>query len=248
MQTRYSPIASAGPPWRRAKLVAVGLGVALASFGTLTAVAALPASAASVTSSNFTIGSPTGGVNAVSATPTSTVQSTASVSYAVNFTATAALATGGSITVTPSAALGSVPANGALVDQSSGCLQSGFNGGNATTTSVTFILISSCSIATGNKVQVSFTATAPAASVTSYSFGVSTSANATLVSSNNITNTSTPPILAVGNATPGVNTVYTISQFGAANGGLTAAHSRTGAHRQLLPDLHGQPTHDRLGN
>ena len=223
MQARYSPIASAGPPWRRAKLVAAGLGVALASFGTLTAVAALPASAASVTSSNFTIGSPTGGVNAVSATPTSTVQSTANVSYAVNFTATAALATGGSITVTSSAALGSVPANGALVDQSSGCLQSGFNGGSATTTSVTFILISSCSIATGNKVQVSFTATAPAASVTSYSFGVSTSANATLVSSNNITNTSTPPILAVGNATPGVNTVYTISQFGAANGGLTAA-------------------------
>ncbi len=223
MQTKYSPIRSTGPLWRRAKLGASALVLAVASFGTLTGVTALPASAASVTSSNFTIGSPTGGVNAVSATPTSTVQSTPNVSYSVTFTATAALSSGGSIAVTPSAALGSVPTNGSLVDQASGCLQAGFNGGSTTTTSVTFVLISSCSIASGNKVVVSFNATAPAASVTSYNFGVSTSANATAVASNGITNTSTPPILSIANTTPGANTVYTISQFGAANGGLTAS-------------------------
>ena len=124
MQTRYSPMTSAGPPWRRAKLVAASLGVALASFGTLTAVTALPASAASVTSSNFTIGSPTGGVNAVSATPTSTVQSTASVSYAVSFTATAALAMGFHH-CDAVRGVGSVPANGALVDQSSAACSPG---------------------------------------------------------------------------------------------------------------------------
>ncbi len=223
MQTKYSPIRSKGPLWRRAKLGASALVVAVASFGTLTGVTALPASAASITSSNFTIGSPTGGVNAVSATPASTVQSTPSVSYSVSFTATAALSSGGSIAVTPSAALGSVPTNGSLVDQASGCLQAGFNGGSTTTTSVTFVLISSCSIASGNKVEVSFTATAPAANVTSYNFGVSTSANATAVASNSITNTSTPPILSIANTTPGANTLYTISQFGAANGGLTAS-------------------------
>ena len=112
---------------------------------------------------------------------------------------------------------------------------------------MTFILISSCSIASGNKVQVSFTATAPAASVTSYSFGVSTSANATLVSSNSITNTSTPPILAIGNATPGANR-FTRSASSGRQRGPHGGHSRTGAHRQLLADLHCQPTHDRLGN
>ena len=106
-----------GASVRSAKLAAGSLALALGFFGTLTAVTALPAFAASVTSSNFTIGSPTGGVNAVTATPTSTVQSTASVSYTVNFTATAALASGGSITVTPSAALGSAPTNGSLVDR-----------------------------------------------------------------------------------------------------------------------------------
>jgi hypothetical protein len=197
--------------------------LALGSFGTLTAVAALPAYAASVTSSNFTIGTPTGGVNAVSATPVSTVQS-ATVNYTVSFSATAALSSGGSVTVTPSAALGSAPTNGSLVDlTSSGCIQSGFNGGSSTTTSVTFILTSTCSIASGDKVQVSFSATAPGPTVTSYSFGVSTSANATLVSSNTITNTSTPPILSASGTGSGANVRYTISQFGAANGGLSAA-------------------------
>jgi hypothetical protein len=203
--------------------VAGTLALTLGVFGSVAAVAALPASAlASVTSSNFTIGSPSGGVNAVSATPTSSVQGS-SVSYTVTFNATAPLASGGSITVTPSAALGSAPAGGALVDlTSSACLQSGFNGGSSTTTSVTFILISTCSIASGDKVQVSFTAAAPAATVTTYTLGVSTSANATLVSSNSITNTSTPPILSIVNTSSGANTVYTIAQFGAANGGLTA--------------------------
>jgi hypothetical protein len=225
MQTQRPPLTSWQAARRRAKFIPCALALALASFGTLTAVSALPASAASVTSSNFTIGSATGGVNAVSVTPTSTVQGT-SVSYTVSFTATAALASGGSITLTPSVALGSVPTNGALVNQTtSACIQAGFNGGSSSTTSVTFILNSSCSIASGNTVQASFNATAPASSVTSYSFGVSTSANATLVASNSITNTSTPPILSVGNASPGANTVYTISQFGAASGGLTASTS-----------------------
>ncbi len=222
MQTCRKSLTSPRASRRRSKLVGIAMVLALAGYGTLTAATALPALAASVTSSNFTIGSPTGGVNAVTVTPASTVQST-SVSYTVSFTATAALSSGGSLTVTPSTALGSAPTNGSLVDTSSSCLQAGFNGGSSSATSVTFILTSTCSIASGNTVQVGFTATAPASSVASYSFGVSTSANATLVSSNNITNTSTPPVLSVGNSAPGTNTVYTISQFGAANGGLSAA-------------------------
>ena len=224
MQRQQALSRSAGRGWRRAKLVAGTLAVAIGSFGTLTAVTALPASAASVTSSNFTIGTPTGGVNAVSVTPVSTVQSAANVSFTVSFSATAALSSGGSVTVTPSVALGSAPTNGALVDlTSSACLQSGFNGGSSTTTSVTFILATTCSIASGDKVQASFTATAPASSVTSYTFGVSTSVNGTLVSSNTITNTSTPPILSASGTGSGANVVYTITQFGAANGGLTAS-------------------------
>jgi hypothetical protein len=223
MQRQLASMTSREPRWRRAKLVCGALAVTLGSFGTLTAVTALPAFAASVTSSNFTIGSPTGGVNAVSVSPVSTVQG-ATVNFTVSFSATAALASAGSVTVTPSVALGSAPTNGSLVDlTSSACLQSGFNGGSSTATSVTFILSSSCSIASGDKVQASFTAAAPGSTVASYSFGVSTSANSTVVSSNTITNTSTPPVLSASGTGSGANVLYTITQFGAANGGLTAA-------------------------
>ena len=226
MKRQRPSLTSPEPRWRSAKLLAGSLALALGSFGTLTAVTALPAFAASITSSNFTIGSPSGGVNAVSATPTSTVQSMASVSFTVTFSATAALASGASVTVTPSVSLGSAPTNGSLVDlTSSACLQSGFNGGGSSPTSVTFILSSTCSIANGDKVQASFSATAPASTVTSYSFGVSTSANSTLVSSNSITNTSTPPVLSASGSGSGANVVYTITQFGAANGGLSAPTS-----------------------
>ena len=122
MQRQRPSLTSPKPRWRSAKLLAGTLALGLGSFGALTAVTALPAFAASVTSSNFTIGSPSGGVNAVSATPTSTVQGTAGVSFTVTFSATAALASGSSVTVTPSVALGSAPTNGSLVDLTSSAL------------------------------------------------------------------------------------------------------------------------------
>ena len=95
--------------------------------------------------------------------------------------------------------------------------------------------------------QASFSATAPASTVSSYSFGVSTSANSTLVSSNNITNTSTPPILSASGTGSGANVVYTISSVRCCQRGSLGPDQLVGAHGQLHVDLHRDPTHDRLG-
>ena len=79
--------------WRRAKLVAGTLALTMGAFGTVAVVTALPAFA-DVTSNNYTIGTPSGAVNSVAVTPTSTT-ATISTSYTVLFTATSALSASG---------------------------------------------------------------------------------------------------------------------------------------------------------
>ena len=75
--------------WRRTKLVAGALALTMGAFGTVAVVTALPAFA-DVTSNNYTIGTPSGAVNSVTVTPTSTT-ATISTAYTVLFTATSAL-------------------------------------------------------------------------------------------------------------------------------------------------------------
>lgn len=209
--------------WRRAKLVAGTLALTMGAFGTVAVVTALPAFA-DVTSNNYTIGTPSGAVNSVAVTPTSTTASI-STSYTVLFTATSALSASGSstITVTPSVALGGTPTGGSLVDlTSSSCFISGFGGSIPTATAITYTLAPtpSCTIAAGDRVQASFTAAAPASSSASYTFSVTTTGNATSAASNTVTNSSVPPTLSASNATSGANAIYTISNFAAsgANG------------------------------
>ena len=68
-----------------------------------------------------------------------------------------------SVTVTPSTALASVPANVDIVGGS--CIQAGTAGvggaGSTTTTAATIELSSQCSLSAGQKVEVGFTADAP---------------------------------------------------------------------------------------
>ncbi|HXW82334.1 MAG TPA: fibronectin type III domain-containing protein [Acidimicrobiales bacterium] len=205
-----------------ASAVVLGTG----AFGATFMVGAPSASAATLTSDEYTIGSPSGGGNGVSVTPTVTGSGASDVTYTLTFTATGVLTSGGSVTLVPSASLGSVPANGSLTDLTSAtCFQLGFNGGSVGATSISFRLIGSCSVASGDRLQVSFTATAPGSSTPTYDFIVTTSADVTTLSSNSITNELPPPTLAASNALSGELAIYTISQFGAADGGIAGATS-----------------------
>ncbi len=185
------------------------------------AVTALPAYA-DVTSNDYTIGSPSGAVSTVVATP-STVAASGSTNFQVSFTSPSGLAGSSDsyITVAPSEALVSVPANIDLVGGS--CIQSGTAGaggaGTDLSTGFTIELSTSCSINAGNTVQVYFTADAPSATGSFY-FTVATSTNGTLASSNTVNvGTSAGDLTASGYGF-GSNAQYTISNVTVS--GLTA--------------------------
>ncbi len=93
----------------RARWLGAGLAVTVVALGAGLAATALPAYA-DVTSSDYTIGTPTGAVTAIAATPAA-VTTGASTQFEVTFTTPAALAGSSDswVTVTPSESLGSVP-------------------------------------------------------------------------------------------------------------------------------------------
>ena len=119
MQEEHPLAKSPRRGWRRAKLVAGTLALTMAGFGSVAVVSALPASAATACGSatgapgcvtnTYTIGSPSGGVNNVTVTPT-TATSAASTTYTVTFVAVNALATGNTVTIGDSTAGNSVTA------------------------------------------------------------------------------------------------------------------------------------------
>ncbi|HUC14061.1 MAG TPA: hypothetical protein VMS00_06385, partial [Acidimicrobiales bacterium] len=171
----------------RARWFGAGLAVTVVALGAGLAATALPAYA-DVTSTDYTIGTPTGAVTAIAATPTA-VTTGASTQFKVTFTTPAALAgpSDSWVTVTPSESLGSVPANIALVGGS--CIQSGTagSGGSGTDTAgtVTIELGSTCTISAGSSVEVIYTANAPAATGT-FNFTVTTSGDTYPATSNQI--------------------------------------------------------------
>jgi hypothetical protein len=190
----------------------------MGAFGTIAAIEAMSASAATGLESNsYTIGSPTGAVSNVAATPPTVAAGATLTQFGVSFTATSALSgTSASITISTNEALGSAPVAGSvsIIDDTNtnNCLE-GAASGTQTASSVQAVLSGSCSIAAGDKVTVDFTATAPAAAG-SLIFGVVTSANATSATANTITVTSTEPTVSVsgsGGQTPGQNATYTIT-------------------------------------
>ena len=93
----------------RARWLGAGLAVTVVALGAGLAATALPAYA-DVTSSDYTIGTPTGAVSAVAATPAA-VTTGASTQFVVTFTTPAALAGSSDswVTVTPSESLGFDP-------------------------------------------------------------------------------------------------------------------------------------------
>ena len=211
--------------WRgRAKLAAGTLALTMGALGAGLTATALPAYA-DVLSSFYTIGTPSGSVGTVSATPAS-VGAGASTSFTVTFTTAAALAgsSNSSVTVVPSVALSSVPTSIDLIGGS--CLQSGTAGsggaGSATASGISIFLIAGCSISAGTPVSVSFTANAPASAGT-FLFTVTTSSNVTPATSNTITVGTSGATLSAASHNFGVNTTFTIGNVAVT--GLTTSQS-----------------------
>jgi hypothetical protein len=197
---------------RRARVPAGALALTAVTLGGGLMATALPAYG-DVTTNTYTIGAPSGAVGALAASPSS-VGEGAVTDFVVTFVLSAALSGPGndSVTVTPSTALASVPADIDIVGGS--CVQAGTAGmggaGRASPTAVTIELSSSCSLSAGQNVEVDFTADAPSTTGTMY-FDVSTSKNAAPASSNSVTIAVPGPQLSAASAQFGANTTYSIT-------------------------------------
>jgi hypothetical protein len=203
-----------------AKLLAGAVGLTMATFGGVVATA-LPASAlgAVVFSTNsYVIGAPSGAVTGVTVTPTSVVQAV-STGWVLKFTATSALSNSAtsSITITPSTAfsLAPVAADTELIDRAGTgvCFQSGTDGGASAVGSLVVNLASGCTLNVGDTVEVDLTAEAPGSGP--FTFGVTTTGNATSAASNSVTVNSVPPTLTPAVSSFGANTTWTIANIGA---------------------------------
>ncbi len=196
----------------RAKVGATAFALTIAALGAGLMATALPAYA-DVTTNAYTIGARSGPVGAVAASPGS-VGEGALTNFVVTFDLPAALTgvSDDSVTVTPSTALASVPANVDIVGGS--CIQAGTAGvggtGSATATAAIIELSSQCSLSAGQKVEVGFTADAPSSTGTMH-FDVSTSKNATPASSNSLTVAVAGPQLSAASVAFGANTTYSIT-------------------------------------
>ena len=210
---------------RYTKRAGGSLAIAAAFLGTGLVITAVPAYA-NITSGYYTVGSPSGAVTSVDATPT-TVGADASTDFALTFTTSAALAGSSSswVTVVSSEALGSDPTNVDLIDKTTpNCLQAGTAGeagsGSVTTSDLTVDLASSCAISAGDSVEVDFDADAPP-SISSLTFSVTTSGDLTPAGSNTVSVGTSGATLTAGSVSFGANTTYSISDVPVAN--LSAA-------------------------
>lgn len=198
---------------RGARFLAGSVALTMATFGGLAAITALPASAATITTSDYTIGSPSAAVTNVTVSPTSATASSSAVGFAVKFTATHALtnASADTLTIGISPALATAPAAVTLIDDSaSTCFQSGTNSGTDTISTVTVILNSNCSIASGDTAEVDFTANTPSTSSSPLAFTVSSTENSA-AGAVDVTLNSVPPTVTTGSQSFGAIPTYTIT-------------------------------------
>jgi hypothetical protein len=223
-----NPSAKRPSGWRRSKFVAGTLALTMGVLGAGLAATALPASATATTNS-YTIGSLTGSVSNVTISPTTTTAGTIATPVAESeelfFTATDALTTANTITVTADEPLGAVTSV-QVIDAAGPCL---YNAGTVATVGDTFTLTlpANCTIGVGNTVQVDFTFNPTVTGTTT--FTVTTTNNGTASSAADLTVNSTPPSLSASSLTTGYNAVYTITNIGVsgATGGSWAALTPT---------------------
>jgi hypothetical protein len=179
------------------------------------ALTAVPAYA-DITTSTYTIGTPSAPVSGVAATPTG-VTADAHTSFEIVFTVGTALvgSSSDSVTVVPSTSLGSAPTSVALTGSS--CVQATTNGGPSGASSITINLTASCSLSSGSQAHVLVDANAPV-SAGSFTFAVTTSKNSSPGTSNSISvTTSGAPVLTAASYTSGETTLYTVNNVPVAN-------------------------------
>lgn len=211
----------------RARLMLGAVALTIGALAAELVVTELPASA-TVTSSYYTIGTPTGSVTTVSATPLS-VTTGADTAFEVSLVTPASLSGGSSssVTVIPSESLGSAPVEVALAGGS--CLQTGTAGvagtGVDAADALTIDLESNCSIVAGSSIEVYFYADAPTSTGT-FQFSVYTSANSGAATSNAISVGTSEISLSAAHYGFGDNTSYTIS-------GITVGTNGAGSTLEL---------------
>ena len=174
--------------------------------------AAAPPAYAQVVTAAYAIGTPTNAVASVVASP-ATLSQSAPTTFVVKFRATVALSGTGSssVTITSSAALATAPTSVALIDDSnSACFQAGSNGGPVGTTTITVDLVASCNVATGDEVEVDFTASGPS-SIGDFTLAVTTSGNGSPAASNTLMVEPAPPTVSATSVVLGANATYTLS-------------------------------------
>lgn len=207
----------------------------MGALGAGLAATALPASA-TATSNTYTIGSLTGSVSNVTISPTATTALSAE-SEELFFTATAALTTANTITVTSNNTLTALPTAVQVIDSSGPCLENASAAGLVTytpTLTFTITLGASCTIAVGNTVQIDFTYDPTVTGTTT--FTVATTNNGSASSVADLTVNSTPPTLSASSLTTGYNAMYTITGIGAsgATGGSWATLTNTATNAWIV--------------
>ena len=219
-KVRRGRVGQAHRPSRLLATTTVLTGTVLAA-GTLVGVLAVTAGPAyaDIATSTYTIGSPSPAVTNVVASP-SGASSASSTDFEVTLTVNPSLSGGGAdwVSVVPSTSLGSTPSSIALVGSS--CVQGGTNGGAYSATGITVDLNASCSLSSGSKAEVDFTADAPVSTGT-FSFAVTTSKNSSPATSNTVTVTAAGPVLTAATYAFGANAVYTVNNANVA--GLSAS-------------------------
>jgi hypothetical protein len=207
-----SPLPEAAARGRRATRYVAGALVMLASLIAAGLWATAPPAYAEVATAAYAIGTPTNAVAGVVVSP-ATLSQSAPTPFVVKFRATAALSGTGasSVTITSSAALASAPTSVSLIDDTdTACFQGGSNGGPVGTTTLTIDLIPSCTVATGDEVEVDFTASGPA-TIGDFALTVTTSSNESPGISNTLMVEPAPPTISASSVVLGANATYTLS-------------------------------------
>ena len=218
---------------------------ALSSISLLAVMAVgQPEAYADVRSAQYTIGTPSSGVTSLMASPSSLKQGE-TASFQLRFKAGAALSGSQSswVSVAPSETLGTTPTKVQLIGGS--CIQGGTSGsaggGAATTSGITIDLSSSCTIGSGDQVEVDFTASAPS-TPGGFTFNVTTSNNETSAVSNTVAVRNAGPTLSAVSYLFGDNTTYTVSDVPVASvssGGNTLTVKPVGSAGSAVMALAG---------
>jgi hypothetical protein len=183
----------------------------MVAFGAAVAISAAPAFA-NVTSNDYSIGSVAGAVTNIAVSPASVNSQAAAQSFDVTFTATAALTSADTITVTASPAFQSAASNVQLIDHSNTCFQ---NVGTPVTDAATgfqVIMATNCTVAVGDEVEVDFSAVASTTQTVDLS--VATTNNGASSATADVTVNAEPPDVSASSDALGADASYTITSLG----------------------------------